>query len=47
MVLDLSLKSVVEVDLAQIPFRLFAFELSGIGTVVLMPTHAAVGLKRS
>lgn len=36
----------MEVALAQLPFRLFAFELSGVGTAVLMPTQAAFGLKR-
>ena len=41
----LSLQDVVKVALAQLPIRLFAFELSGIGTVVLMPTQAAFGLK--
>ena len=46
MVLDLSSQGVVEVALAQLPFRVFAFELSGAGTVVLVPTHAAFGLKR-
>ena len=45
-VLDLSLQGVVKVAMAQLPFRLFAFELSGVGTVVLMPTQAAFDLKR-
>ena len=44
--LDLSLQGVVKVAMAQLPFRLFAFELSGVGTVVLMPTQAAFDLKR-
>ena len=45
-VLDLSLQGIVKVALAQLPLRLFAFELSGVGTVVLMPTQAAFDLKR-
>ena len=45
-VLDLSLQDIVKVALAQLPFSLFAFELSGVGTVVLMPTQAAFDLKR-
>lgn len=36
----------MEVALALVPLRLFAFELSGVDTVVLMPIYTAMGFKR-
>lgn len=46
MVLDSVCGGIMEVALALVPPRLFAFELSGVDTVVLMPTYTAMGFER-